>query len=159
MAINFKDPNPPLSGPPTQRLSGLRFKSPSVDNPNIKLPSSVTDTSIKLPEKPELPSGFNPNKFDPATTAGNTSFTDPLTGKIGNTSDLPEPPKIDTSGVNPDEQLKSSSEKLNEIKGSVPKPKVEIPTGPRIKKVEMRTPGVKVPSTEQIQKVSLDTYK
>lgn len=43
------DPDPALSGPPTQAISGVTNKAPVVDNPNIKLPSqevkSLTATS------------------------------------------------------------------------------------------------------------------
>ena len=43
------DPDPALPGPPTQTISGVTNKAPTVDNPNIKLPSqevkSLTATS------------------------------------------------------------------------------------------------------------------
>lgn len=45
----FTDPEPALTGPPTQNISGVTYKAPVVDNPNVKLPSqevkSLTATS------------------------------------------------------------------------------------------------------------------
>lgn len=157
MIQNFKDPSPALKGPPSQRISGVRFKSPSVDDANISLPDSVTDPTLKLPSKPSLPTDFSPNKFDPSKTAGNTSFVDPRTGDIGNVGDLPSS-NIDVTGVEANEQLKASSEKLNQIKSSNPVPKAEIPTGERIKQVKIKTPNVNAPSVDKVRQKSIETY-
>lgn len=158
MANIFKDPNPVLNGPPSQKLSGVRFKSPTVDNPNIELPNSVTDPTLKLPEPPKLSSDFSPNKFDPSSTAGNTSFVDPRTGNVGSVTDLQSKAKIDTSGVAPNEKLKASSEKLNELKSKSAAPKVSIPSGERIKEVKIKTPTENVTSVDKVKQKSLETY-
>lgn len=51
LTSSFLDPDPALSGPPTQTISGITNRAPVVDNPNIKLPSqevkSLTATSAQ----------------------------------------------------------------------------------------------------------------
>lgn len=104
--LKFKDPNAALNGPPTQNISGVIFKSPSVDNPNIKLQTqtvknltnNTTDGSISqqvipsdLQSIPDLKGNNNkfvsdglgknwsPNKFDPASVSDNKTGIRPKT--------------------------------------------------------------------------------
>ena len=55
----FNDPSPKLTGMPSSRQSGIRFKSPSVDSPNLQLPDDINPTNS---------STYSPSEFDKSLT-------------------------------------------------------------------------------------------
>ena len=162
----FKDPNPSLTGPPSQNGSITSMGAPTVDNPNIKLQSqqvkgldpgsakSITsmkgstklpaDTlSSKLPESPSLTSSdgvgsnWSPNKYSPASIAGNTKYVNPVTGKVGSTTESISN-ELENSKNSDNPRIKSANEKLKIAKSGKPTPKIiKPPSGPRVKIVKL----------------------
>jgi hypothetical protein len=160
----FADSDPALVGPPSQNISGVTYKAPVVDNPNINLPSqelsnepdrsinrSVGNFSLNTTgsiDKSKLDSSevkydglgqdWSPNKFSPTSIAGNDTYVDPKTGKIGSTVQLAESGLAagslgSVAGV--------SSTKLASVQKDMPKPNIpKPPNTPRIKTVKITRP-------------------
>ena len=186
---SFTDPIKELSGPPSTSLNGIKFKSPTVDSSNVKLPSSIPTNLNPSTASSKISKGFNsksmisniknkadqlqnkvkgigdglkiktnslkdklndkfgglgenwnPEKFDVGDISGNSKFTDPLTGKINDSKSLLNEKKndIDDLKTNIDGNLQDKQNQLLKIKSDMPKPKVEIPTGERIRVIKIK---------------------
>ena len=157
---SFIDPIKELPGPPSLSGNGLKFKSPTVDSPNVNLPSSIPKNlnpssalkkskilNIKnkasalqdkvggltggLQDKVGgLGANWSPEKFNPKKITGNSKFVNPIDGKISDTKSLLQD-KVGgvTSGL---------QDRLDNIKSNMPKPKINVPTGERIRIIKIK---------------------
>jgi hypothetical protein len=146
----FKDPSPKLTGAPSSRQSGIRFKSPSVDSPNLQLPDDIN---------PNNSSTYSPTGFDTSLTSGNASYVDPRTGDVQHTNAPVDPSNIDYKSVDPVSQLRPSSKHLNDLRSYENAPNSQLKYGDRTKVVNLKTNGVNSPTTDQVQESSLNTFK
>jgi hypothetical protein len=163
MPSKFKDPNPlPVKGTPSQRIGGMRFKSPNVDAENMVLPNAEKKENSKLLIENPNEISFDPNGFDPMKSSGNSKYTDPKTGEIKMTKQYKQSTENSTNTtelkiISP--SLTESTVKLNELKKSQPVPKSNIPVGPRVVTKNLKTSNVNVDTTDEIRNYTFELYK
>jgi hypothetical protein len=133
---SFIDPIKELPGPPSLSGNGLKFKSPTVDSPNVNLPSSI-------PKNLNPSSALKKSKILSIKdkSSGLQDKVGGLTGGLqdkagGLTGGLQDKAGGLTGGLQ--DKAGGLQDRLNDIKSDVPNPKVNVPIGERIRIIKIK---------------------
>ena len=84
---------------------------------------------------------WSPEKFNPKKITGNSKFVNPIDGKISDTKSLLQDKVGGVTGGLQDKVGGVTSglqDRLDNIKSNMPKPKINVPTGERIRIIKIK---------------------